>query len=121
MELTGKIESVSEAVTGVTKDGDNWAKRTIVVNDGIGQYPNRFVMNLFKKGEYVDYATEKFTYAVGDNVKIEYSVRANEYKDSWYGDNSIFRIEMAIGSSNTPPAQPPHIDSDDGDENDLPF
>ena len=102
MNIQGKIEAITEAETGTTKDGTEWAKRTIVVTDGIGDYPNRLVMNLFKKGEYLKFATTDFNYAVGDNVTIEYSTRANEYKDKWYGDNSIFKIEKSGAINESP-------------------
>jgi len=101
MEITGKIEVITEAQVGATADGSEWAKRTIVVSDEVGQYPNKLVMTLFKKGEYLKCATTDFNFAIGDNVKIEYSVRANEYKEKWYGDNSIFRIEKVDGAGVT--------------------
>lgn len=115
MEIKGKIESVSEAQTGTTKDGVEWAKRTLVLNDGVGEYPNKFVMTLFKKGEHIDYALDKFTHKVGDEVSIEYSARANEYKERWYGDNSIFRIDK-VGVEAEPSNQKP-----EDSNNNLPF
>jgi len=116
MEVKGKIEVVTDAVTGETKSGENWAKRTIVINDGVGDYPNRFVMTLFKKGEYIEYATDKFNYKEGDEIKVEYSTRANEYKGNWYGDNSIFKIELLEGGNTHAPTK-----EEADKEDDLPF
>ena len=113
MNVNGVIEVITEAQTGTTKDGNEWAKRTIVVSDGVGQYPNKLVMSLFKKGEYLKYATTDFNYAVGDAVSIEYSVRANEHNEKWYGDNSIFKIEKAN------PNETPKVDEESSSN--LPF
>lgn len=94
MEITGKIKHVSDVQEGTTDKGA-WAKRTIVITENAGQYPNELVLSLFKNGENVDYAKDKFTYKVDDLVKVEYNTRANEYKGKWYGDNSIWKIEKA--------------------------
>lgn len=94
MEITGRIKHVSEVQEGTTDKGA-WAKRTIVITENVGQYPNELVLTLFKNGDNVDYAKDKFTYKVDDLVKIEYNTRANEHKGKWYGDNSIWKIEKA--------------------------
>ena len=92
METKGKIIAITEAIKGTSSNGE-WAKRTIIVSDGQGEHPNEFVFNLFKKGDYIQYATDKFNYKVGEAVLVTYSVKAKEYQGKWYGDNSIFRIE----------------------------
>lgn len=115
MELKGKIIEVTEPQTGTTDKGD-WAKRTIVVSDELAQHPNKFVLNLFKNGEHIEYATTKFSHSVGDMVEITYSVRANEYNGKWYGDNSIFKINKV---ESTP--ENAGIENIPDSEDDLPF
>ena len=104
MEIKGKIKFVSEPQEGETEKG-KWAKRTIVIVEDVAEHPNEIVLSLFKNGENVQYATDKFTYAIGDMVKVEYNTRANEYKGKWYGDNSIWRIEKAEGNTEQVVAQ----------------
>lgn len=100
MNIRGKITAITEAQTGTGKNGE-WAKRTIVVTEETdGQYPNEFVLTLFKSGEHIAYATDKFNYVVGSSVSVEYNVRANEHNGKWYGDNSIWKIEK-IGITET--------------------
>ena len=110
MEIKGKIKHVSEVQEGTTEKGA-WAKRTIVITEDIGQYPNELVLTLFKNGDNVDYAKDKFTYKVDDLVNVEYNTRANEHKGKWYGDNSIWKIEKA--ATNEAPAVE--------EKDDLPF
>lgn len=117
MKVQGKITAITEAQTGTGKKGE-WAKRTIVVTEETGgQYPNEFVLTLFKSGEHIEYATTKFNYVVGNSVSVEYNVRANEYQGKWYGDNFIWKIEK-IGITET--QEQGHI-GEGMEPDDLPF
>lgn len=98
--IKGTIKTITEVVEGTSEKGA-WGKRTIVVSEGTEQYANEIVLSLFKNGDHVQYVKEKFSYKVGDSVAIEYSIRANEYKGKWYGDNSIFKIDKAEGVTAT--------------------
>jgi len=98
MEIKGKIKHVSEVVEGEGKNGA-WAKRTIVITEDVAEHPNELVLSMFKSGEHIDYAKDKFSYAIGDLVSIEYNTRANEYQGKWYGDNSIWKIEKVSGEA----------------------
>jgi hypothetical protein len=101
LKVTGFIKKVLEPQTGEGANGA-WAKRTFVVTQGEGDYPNEFVFSLFKSGEHIEYATNKFTYAEGDKVEVEYNVRANEYNDKWYGDNSVWKVNKLEGATSEP-------------------
>ena len=116
MKVKGIITAVSKVQEGESAKG-KWAKRTVVVKDNAEPYPNEFVFSLFKNGEHIEYAKDKFNYLIGDSVEIEYNSRANEYQGKWYGDLSIWRIEKTGTSNNTPPAVT--IDAEGSD--DLPF
>jgi hypothetical protein len=113
MEIKGKIKFVSDPQEGETEKG-KWAKRTIVIVEDVAEHPNEIVLSLFKNGENIQYATDKFTYQIGDIVRVEYNTRANEYKGKWYGDNSIWRIEKA---------EAPNVEMREAQEqtDDLPF
>lgn len=114
MTVKGTIKAVSGVQEGESAKGA-WAKRTIVVTDDSQPYSNDFVLTLFKSGEHIDYAKDKFNYNIGDKVEVEYNSRANEYQGKWYGDLSIWKIEKTGESNNTPPIVTP--DEDDS----LPF
>jgi len=116
MKVTGTITAVSNVQEGESAKGA-WAKRTVVVKDNAEPYPNEFVFSLFKSGEHIDYAKDKFNYLVGDKVEVEYNSRANEYQGKWYGDLSIWKI-VKLGSEITP--MPEAIAQDESEE-DLPF
>ena len=100
MEIKGKIKHVSEVQEGEGKNGA-WAKRIIVITEDVEQYPNEMVLSMFKSGEHIDYAKDKFNYAIGDMVSVEYNTRANEYNGNWYGDNSIWKIQK-VGTTSSP-------------------
>lgn len=110
MEITGKITWISEVQEGEGKSGA-WAKRTIVLTENVAEHPNKLVLSMFKSGEHVDYAKDKFNYTLEDLVRVEYNTRANEHNGKWYGDNSIWKIEKV---GNEAPAQ-------EDDNQDLPF
>ena len=103
MKITGQITFISEVQEG-TSDKGGWAKRTIVVRENQAEYPNEIVLTLFKSGEHIDYAKDKFTLKVGDNVEVEYNARANEYQGKWYGDNGIWKINKtnSVNQDNEP-------------------
>lgn len=115
MNIKGVIKAVSNVQEGESAKG-KWAKRTVVVTDNAQPYANDFVFSLFKSGEHIDYAKDKFTYEVGDSVDIEYNSRANEYQGKWYGDLSIWKIQKTEGNNTPIPAA---IQEDE--ESDLPF
>ena len=115
MKVKGTIKAVSNVQEGESAKGA-WAKRTVVVTDDSQPYANEFVFSLFKSGEHIEYAKDKFNYMAGDVVEIEYNSRANEYKGKWYGDLSIWKIEKC----NNPNELPPIVTADE-DGNDLPF
>lgn len=100
MKTTGNITVITEVQEGTSEKGD-WAKRTIVVKENVGDYPNEIVLSLFKNGEHVDYVKDKFNLKEGDLVDVEYNTRANEYKGKWYGDNSIWKITKVEGEDNS--------------------
>lgn len=102
-KFTGVVTNILPAQKGEGKKGP-WAKRTFVVEEQGVEYPQKAVFNLFKNGEYVDMADSKFPVKVGDEVEVEYLIRANEYKGKWYGDLSVwsFNLLQKAQSGSTP-------------------
>lgn len=92
-KFKGVATHILPAQKGEGKKGP-WAKRTFVVEEQGVEYPQKAVFNLFKNGEYTDMAGDKFPLSVGDEVEVEYLIKANEYKGKWYGDLSVWSFNV---------------------------
>jgi len=114
LKTTGKITNILEPQLGEGSNGA-WAKRVFVLIEEGEMYPNVFVFSLFKSGEHLGYATDKFTYVVGDLVEVEYNVRANEYQGKWYGDNSVWKITKVGSTENESQQIPDNLGNDDNE------
>lgn len=120
MQFKGKVKNITPIQKGVTKNGDDWGKIQIVVEEQKDEYPQVFVGDLFKKGENIKYIDDSINFAVGDVVSIEYNLSGSEYQGRWFGNNSIWKVEKASSQSTPPPPTPPTSSNND-DSDDLPF
>jgi len=101
-KFRGVATNILPAQKGEGKKGP-WAKRTFVVEEQGVEYPQKAVFNLFKSGDYIDIAGDKFPLNVGDEVEVEYIIKANEHKGKWYGDLSVWNFNvLSKGSGDTP-------------------
>ena len=107
--------------TGTSKNGNPWAKQTIVVSrEGVNAPYDKIALSVF--GARVN-ETERCN--IGDKVEITYSISAKEYNGRWYNDVSLYKIV----SQDAPFARPaqgaaPTADSipqDNEPQGDLPF
>ena len=103
--IKGTIKTITEVVEGESEKGA-WATRSIIVTEDT-EHPNEIVLKLFKNGENVQYAKDKFTLQVGDSVDVEYTIRAKEYKGKWFGENNIWTIKKAEGNDSADVNEPP--------------
>lgn len=126
-EMAGKIKEIFETQTF----GSGFQKREFVVmedDDGNNRYPNPVKMSFTK-----EHCAKLDSYAVGDDVKVSFSVQGREWNDPktnqirYFVDIHAFRIEKlnADGSSVEMEAPAPTdsmepIDSI-SDSDDLPF
>ena len=46
MEITGKVVSLLETITGVSRTGNQWQKKEFVI-ETVGQYPKKVCFTLF--------------------------------------------------------------------------
>ena len=85
----GVLTWKSEVETGTSKNGNPWAKQTIVVSrEGVNSPYDKVALSVF--GARVN-DTERCK--IGDKVEITYSVSAREYNGKWYNDISLYKIE----------------------------
>ena len=128
LTVKGKITEVLDVMKGEGKNGE-WAKRTIIVKRTYqtdkGEFHDDFVFDYFKNGEYINYVTDGFGYSVGDEVNIEYTVKANKHNEKWYGSNNIWNISKVGGSTDALPnpigSGTEHPVGAEEDEDILPF
>ena len=125
MIFKGKVTHVGQVKQGTTNKGTDYATNTLVateLNPENPEYPQQGVFKMFKTGEYMKSVLEFFP-KVGDEVEIDYKIKANEYKGNFYGDNDVFKITKIGGGQQQTKASPqPAVAQqgfDDGD--DLPF
>lgn len=129
MIFKGKVTHVGQVKKGETNQGTEYATNWLVaeeLNPDNPKYPQRGVFKMFKTGEYMKSVLEYFP-KVGDSVEIDYSLKANEYKGQFYGDNDVFKITKIGGGQKAQPqssndfADAPSIAPIDDDSDDLPF
>ena len=97
----GVLTWKSEVETGTSKNGNPWAKQTIVVSREGGNAPyDKVALSVF--GARVD-DTERCN--IGDKVEVTYSVSAREYNGRWYNDISLYKIDPQVKAPVQSPAQ----------------
>lgn len=125
-KFRGLITNILPSVTGDSGKGA-WGKREFVVQETSGEYPNSAKFTLFKVGEYLQYATDKFPHKKGDEVEVEFAFKTREHNGNYYTSLDVFRINKLSGESNhqppqqqapTPVAEPADMSDE---EDDLPF
>ena len=88
----GVLTWKSEVETGTSKNGNPWAKQTIVVSrEGVNAPYDKVALSVF--GAKVN-DTERCN--IGDKVEITYSVSAREYNGKWYNDISLYKIDPQV-------------------------
>ena len=92
LELTGKIKSLLEVQGGTSKVGKEWKKQnfTIVNNDGYEGAEQTYCFEVF--GEEAVENLSKFN-KEGDNVKVSFNIKCNEWKGKYFTGLSSWRIE----------------------------
>lgn len=129
MEASGKVIAVCDPETGVSKAGNNWKKRTCVIETQ-ETYPKKIAFTLF--GDRMD----QYPMNVGDMVKVSFDISSREYNGRWYTDISAWKVEPATAAPAAGPvgdtagimpggyAQapvPPANLAPSGDDEELPF
>jgi len=91
MEYT--IEKVSAIKEG-NKDGEQWKTIDVVLKETEGEYPNSFVANLFKSGEYIKMVDSfAVTYPVGQVVEAELKFTTKEYNGRDFQNVNLWSIK----------------------------
>ncbi len=98
MDIKGKIEFISTLEKGTDKNGKEFEKAYFVLNDGIGQYPNKYKIELFNKTDLMRGV------AIGSEITVSINSSVNEWKEKHYCSLSAYKIEK-VGMESVAPTQ----------------
>ena len=92
MRIQGKINQVMPLQQGVSQQGAQWRKQTIVVmeDDPSIAFPNVMSLDLFND----KIPTEPL--AVGQRVEVHFGVRTRDYNGKVYNDINVYRITTNV-------------------------
>jgi single-strand DNA-binding protein len=118
--LAGKIYQIGQEQTFAS----GFRKRTIVLQDKV------YAENMFQFEVHKDRCDELDKYKEGDNVKVHFNVRCNDYKGKFYTNLVAWRLEKmstadavagADGAFKDEFGATHYDDKKDGEDLDLPF
>jgi len=115
MELTGKIVSQLQEVSGNSKSGNAWRKQEYILETG-GQYPKKVCVAIW--GDKID----QFELKVGEQVTLGVDVESREYNGRWYTEVKAYKVDRTHGGGAGSPLTP-DVDTfySESEEDRLPF
>jgi len=102
LEVTGVIKKFLPLEGGETKEGKPWQSQSYIVANNDGYDPEveqLFCFDVFGKEKIEQ--LNSFN-KIGDNVKVSFNVRTNEWKEKYYTSLASWRIEKVEGGSVEP-------------------
>lgn len=114
MEIKGKVVTNLGVQKGTSKAGKEWAKATIIVEYGDGQYPKRVALDNLKNAE------EFAKLAVGTEGTFHIEVESREFNQRWYTSVNCWKWEVAQQAAPAQRDKQPEAPKDDMG-GDLPF
>ena len=91
MEVTGKITKVLPIESGKSKEGKEWQKLSYIVETD-EKYNNLYCLEVFGAEQVENFNKSN---KVGNDVKVQFNVKTNEYKGKYYTSLQSWRIEKA--------------------------
>lgn len=88
MRIQGKITKMMPLQQGLSQQGAQWRKQTIVVmeDDPSIAFPNEVAFDLFND----KIPTEPL--AIGQRVEVHFGIRTREYNGKVYNDFNVFKF-----------------------------
>ena len=89
---------MSEVVSGVSQNGNQWQRMTIVL-----EIPG-FQGSVFKQAFQVngDSVNDVLLYSIGEKVEISWSIYAREWNGKWYNNVDLVKIKYQDGEQPKP-------------------
>lgn len=103
MEVTGKIIVALPEVSGVSKAGNAWKKRSYVL-ETLDNYPTKIAFDFM--GERAD----QYPLSVGEEVKLSFDIDSHEYNGRWFISIRGWKAEKVQGTAAPAPAAAPATD-----------
>jgi len=116
--VKGKIISILEMESGVSKAGKEWKKQSFVVDTG-AQYNPTVCFSLFGE-EKINMLRD---FGNGQEVEVAFNVSSREFNGKWYHNIDAWKIS-SLGQGSSAPmneAPAPEIDAAPAEDDDLPF
>lgn len=99
MNFKGVITHISEVKSGTSQKGAEWKSLEFIVEEQKDQYPQSGVFKLMKSGEHVSHVDNFNTYnKVGDQVDVEFNLKCNKWKDSYFQELSVWKVNKLSAS-----------------------
>ena len=90
MRISGKITQIMPLQTGVSQQGSEWKKQTIVVveDDPSIMFPNEVALDLFND------KIPGMPLAIGQRVDVHFGIRTREYNGKVFNDVNVFKFSV---------------------------
>lgn len=85
LKLRGRICFISDLVSGVSKSGTSWVKKTFAI-ETLDQYPKRVAFTLFN--DRTDIYVE-----LNRIVDVYFDAESREFNGRWYTDLRAWKVE----------------------------
>jgi len=120
LEITGVIKKFLPVESGVSKSDKEWKKQSFIVvnNDGYEGREQMYCFEVFgaeKVENLTKYQKE------GQEVKVYFNVKTNEWKDKFYTSLQSFRIEKLESAPSVPIPPTENYAPIEDEEDDLLF
>lgn len=98
--FTGKIIEAQPIQTGVSKQGNQWAKREFVIEEINNSFNSKCAFTVFG-----DDKIKSFHLEVGELVTVHLGINANKSQDRWFNQVNCWKVEHLAQS-----IFPPHTE-----------
>lgn len=114
-QITGKLIKIYDE----NKVSDKFKKREFVIEKQDGNYTDSIKFQLVQdKTNLID------DFSLGNEITIDFNIKGNEWKDSYFVNLTAWRIKAADNAPTSNEAPPPNMDEiplNEESDDDLPF
>jgi len=117
LKISGKVVAILAKTSGTSAAGKAWKKQDFVIEEQEGSYPKQVAFTVFNKPEMIA------DMRVDDEVEVGFNVESREYNGKYFSNVTAWRVNIlkTSGAKPKPADDLPPMDSQSGDNQDLPF
>jgi hypothetical protein len=116
-EITGQLVKLLDVEKGVSKANKEWQKQCFIIEVIDGEHTNQYCFEVFGTEKVENLSKYQ---KVGDELKVSFNIKSNEWKGKYYTSLSAWRIDNIKGAAAPTQQAPNDIPPSDPDEQ-LPF